>query len=222
MLERRWGPPKFRFWQINNYEHLDRFWWWSLSQSVMISIRWESQRALDSGFLRVREKPAQKRPTTKGNRPSGFAFPVVLMLSLLQPLQSAPINPHLTRTAQCTFPVHMLTCAPGPRRLVSKPPMLRSGVAVKLTQYLDFAESQAREMPVHLFNPWCEKALLDRKCVVMQKTVLSTTRFPKAVGSGVPTPVRPSFISRANFAEFFAESRAEKAPNRPFCSSVLL
>jgi hypothetical protein len=35
---------------------------------------------------------------------------------------------------------------------------------------------------------------------------------------------RPTRISsqEENFAEFFAELRAEKAPNRPFCSSVLL
>jgi hypothetical protein len=35
---------------------------------------------------------------------------------------------------------------------------------------------------------------------------------------------RPTGISsqEENFAEFFAELRAEKAPNRPFCSSVLL
>jgi hypothetical protein len=86
-----------------------------------------------------------------------------------------------------------LVCAPGAWRLVRKPPMLRSGVAVRLKQVLDFAEYYASESPVRLFNPWRGKALLDRKCIVRRTTVLSTTRFPKAVGSGAPNAVRPEF-----------------------------
>jgi hypothetical protein len=55
----------------------------------------------------------------------------------------------------------------------------------------------------------------------LSTTVLSTTRFPEAGCGDESSASNRMLISSKNFAEFFAELRAEKAPNRPLGSSLL-
>src|ERR1035438_9433742 len=101
-------------------------------------------------------------------------------------------NSRFTPTGRNAFPSHILALAPGPRRLVSKPPMLRSGVAVWLTKFLDSAESYAPRDDSSPLQPGGAKKFYSiGSAIVRQTTVLSTTRFRKAVGSGAPNAVRP-------------------------------
>jgi hypothetical protein len=67
-----------------------------------------------------------------------------------------------------------------------------------LTQFPDFAEffpaeSETGEASVHVFNPVTRKIFTRPELHRQATTVLSTIRFPKAVGSGAPNAVRPEF-----------------------------
>jgi hypothetical protein len=68
------------------------------------------------------------------------------------------------------------------------------------------------------------KQSIDHRSIIRSDSVsvLSTTRFPEAIGSAGPSAILTrSSTQEHNFAEFFAELPAEKAPNPPSCSSVL-
>ena len=68
-----------------------------------------------------------------------------------------------------------------------------------------------------------KKIFSNPRCNIEFATVLSTTRFSEAAGSAWLSAILTRFsIQEQNFAEYFAELHAEKAPNRPFCSSVVL
>jgi hypothetical protein len=73
------------------------------------------------------------------------------------------------------------------------------------------------------FNRMIQKIFSNPRCNIEFATVLSTTRFSEAAGSAGPRAILTRFpIQEQNFAEYFAELPAEKAPNRPFCSFILL
>ena len=85
------------------------------------------------------------------------------------------------------------------------------------------AESEAREALVHPFNPVTRKIFTrlevyrhaNNRSVHDQVSRSGWVRRAKRHPTGYSS-------QEQNFAEFFAELHAEKAPNRPFCSSVLL
>jgi hypothetical protein len=105
--------------------------------------------------------------------------------------------------------------------------MLSSDFTEWSIQFPDFAEflveSEAGEAPVHLFNPVTRKTFT-RPEVHRQandRSVHDQVSRSDWVRRGKRRPT--GFLSQEqNFAEFFAELPAEKAPNRPFCFPVLL
>jgi hypothetical protein len=57
-----------------------------------------------------------------------------------------------------------------------------------------------------------------------RRSVLSTTRYPEAVSRmlmSISSRIQPNAKRTRNFAEFFAELRAERAPERPLGSTLL-
>jgi hypothetical protein len=76
--------------------------------------------------------------------------------------------------------------------------MLRSGVAVRLTQFPDFAESETGEAPVHVFNPGATKDLHSTGASSRgQQPFCPRPGFQKRLGQGRQMPSDRNFISRA-------------------------
>jgi hypothetical protein len=100
----------------------------------------------------------------------------------------------LQSTGPSTFPVHIFTCAH--RRPFGMSANRQCSGQVSPYGRHNFWISPNPKPVRRQFTSSTqlrEKALLVRKCIVRQTTVLSTTRFPKAVGSGAPNAVRPDF-----------------------------